>query len=98
MLLRRTGSAKERKAYAKVDDALLLPAIRALVDKRPTYGYRRVSVLLNRERKNQRLPALNHKRSQRLMSQDDLLLASQLPNRSNRLHDGKVITLKSNLR
>lgn len=39
----------ERKAYRKPDDSLLLPLIRELVDARPTYGYRRITALLNRQ-------------------------------------------------
>ena len=62
LVLRQSGGGKERKAYAKADDAALLPAIRAIVDERPTYGYRRVGALLNRERRSQGLPVLNHKR------------------------------------
>jgi transposase len=70
LVLRRNGRGKERKAYVKADDTLLLPAIRAIVDERPTYGYRRVNALLNRERRGQGLPTLNHKRLYRLMSQN----------------------------
>ena len=98
LILRQHGSSKPRKAYIKADDAVLLPAIRAIVDERPTYGYRRVGALLNRERRSQGLPLLNHKRLYRLMSQNGLLLVRQPQKRPDRPHDGKVITLKSNLR
>lgn len=98
LTLRQKGSGKERKTYVKADDASLLPAIRALVDERPTYGYRRVGALLNRDRKSQGLPALNHKKLYRLMRHNGLTLARQPQRRSDRPHDGKVITLKSNLR
>lgn len=98
LIVQQKGSGKERKAYAKADDAVLLPTIRAIVDERPTYGYRRVGALLNRERRSQGLAALNHKRLYRLMSQNGLLLARLPQKRSDRPHDGKVITLKSNLR
>jgi transposase InsO family protein len=87
LILRQNGSGKERKAYTKADDAVLLPAIRGIVDDRPTYGYRRVGALLNRERRNQGLPALNHKRLYRVMSQNGLLLARQPQKRSGRPHD-----------
>jgi HTH-like domain len=36
-------------SYRKAPDAGLLPLIRAIVDARPTYGYRRVWALLNRQ-------------------------------------------------
>ena len=45
----RTGS-EERRAYQKADDADLLPAIRALVDARSSYAYRRIHRLLARQR------------------------------------------------
>ncbi|MFP3711349.1 IS3 family transposase, partial [Paraburkholderia sp. SIMBA_009] len=48
---RLKGRSKPRGAYHKVGDAELLPAIRRLVDQRPTYGYRRIAALLNRERR-----------------------------------------------
>jgi len=37
---------RRHSAYRKADDAGLLPLIRAIVDERPTYGYRRVEALL----------------------------------------------------
>jgi putative transposase len=46
---RRSTTAKPRGPHRKAEDAGLLPAIRAIVDARPTYGYRRVTALLNRE-------------------------------------------------
>jgi putative transposase len=41
---RLKGAAKTRSHYAKTDDAELLAPLRALVDERPTYGYRRITV------------------------------------------------------
>ena len=37
-----------RGIYAKAGDEVLLPLIHRLVDERPTYGYRRITALLNR--------------------------------------------------
>ena len=37
-----------RSHYRKAADEELLPLIRRVVDERPTYGYRRVTVLVNR--------------------------------------------------
>jgi putative transposase len=59
LAIRQNGGGKERKAYGKADDAVLLPAVRAIVDERPTYGYRRVGALLNRARRSQGLPIVN---------------------------------------
>ena len=41
--------AKPRGSYRKPDDEDLLPLVRRLVDERPTYGYRRITALANRE-------------------------------------------------
>ena len=40
---------EKRGPYTKIDDEELLPYIIAIVDSRPTYGYRRVGALLNRK-------------------------------------------------
>ncbi len=42
--------AKPRGYYRKPDDLDLLPLVRRLIDERPTYGYRRITALDNRER------------------------------------------------
>jgi len=46
----------------------VLPRIQALVAKRPTYGYRRITALLNRELRALGLPPVNHKRVYRIMA------------------------------
>ena len=40
--VRLSGRGRPRQRYAKPEDRELLPAIRSLVDERPTYGYRRI--------------------------------------------------------
>jgi transposase InsO family protein len=87
---RLKGTAKPRSSYTKVEDAEVLAPLRSLVDERPTYGYRRIGALLNRERLNNSLPRLNHKRIYRMMSQNGMPLG--------RVHDGKIITIRPNLR
>jgi transposase InsO family protein len=67
--------------------------LKPIVDARGNYGYRRVTALLNR----QGLPRVNHKHVYRVMKQAELLLA-QHTGKPTRTHDGKIITLKSNLR
>ncbi len=89
---------RSRRAYRKVEDGELLDAIRPLVDKRPTYGYRRIMALLNRERTNAGLPRLNHKRIYRVMRAANLLLQPCTGKRIDRVHDGVVQTLRSNMR
>lgn len=44
LIERLKGKSKPRGPYHKIEDAELLPAIRRLVDQRPTYGYRRILV------------------------------------------------------
>jgi len=87
-----------RGGYRKGDDAQLLEPVRRLVDERPTYGYRRIGALLNKERLKAGLPRLNHKRMYRLMAQNGLLLQRYTGRPPGRLHEGKIITIRSNLR
>jgi putative transposase len=87
---------KRRARYAKNDTALIAD-IRAVVNARGSYGYRRVTALLNRERSRNGLDRINPKRTYRVMRDAHLLLA-RYTGRVTRLHDGNVITLKSNLR
>ena len=88
--------AKPRGSYRKPDDAPLL--IRRLVDERPTYGYRRITALANRELVKTGKPTVNHKRIFRIMRQNGMLLARHTGRRTGRLHDGKVVVMRSNLR
>lgn len=90
-------SAKDpspRGPYTKQGDAELVERIRSIVDERQTYGYRRVTAMLNRDEKAARV---NHKRVYRVMKAEGLLLA-RYASKPVRPHDGKVVTLASNLR
>lgn len=62
------GRAKPRGRYKRQDDEEVLAAIRQLTDARPTYGYRRITALLNRARRASGAEPLNHKRVYRLMA------------------------------
>jgi len=79
-------------------DAELLARITRLVTARPTYGYRRITAVLNRELKGEGLPAANHKRVYRLMQMHRMLLARRYTERPDHIHDGKVVVMRSNLR
>jgi len=68
--------------------------IRELVGARPSYGYRRVTALLNRELAER----VNPKRIYRIMKRNKLLLERCTGDGRGRKHDGKIITLKPNLR
>lgn len=78
-------------------DGELVAEIKALVGTRPTYGYRRVTAMLNRARRDQGGPPVNHKRVYRVMREHRLLLA-RYTGKTTQIHDGKVATLKSDLR
>jgi putative transposase len=86
-----------RKPRPRPDDERLLPMIREIVAERASYGYRRVTVLLNRRLAAEGHRRVNHKRIYRIMRINQLLLP-RYRGRRERSHDGVVITLKSNLR
>ena len=88
----------KRGPYAKLEDSELLPLIIEIVDKRPTYGYRRVCALLNRELVKRVSPPVNHKRVYRLMKLHGLLLTRHPKRHETRSHTGKIVTEKSDQR
>jgi hypothetical protein len=94
---RLKGKSKPRGPYRKAKDAELLPAIRKLVDQRPIYGYRRIAALLNRERRAADQPAVNAKCVHRIMGNHAILLEEHTAVRKGRVHDGKVMVMRSNL-
>jgi len=95
---RLQGKAKPRRRYHKAQDAALVPLITALVAARPTYGYRRITAILNRQLRSEGLAPVNHKRTYRIMKAHNLLLARKYSERPEHVHDGKVIVMRSNLR
>ena len=95
---RLKGTTKPRRRYHKAQDAAVLPLITALVTARPTYGYRRITAILNRQLRTQGLVPVNHKRVYRIMQTNKLLLARRYTERPDHAHDGKVIVMRSNVR
>jgi putative transposase len=91
------ANAKSAKRWKRRDDDELLKRIRAVVDERGSYGYRRTTTLVNRQLVREGLPTVNHKRVYRVMREHKLLL-QRYTGKSTRTHDGVIITLKSNLR
>jgi putative transposase len=98
LIERLGGSAKPRRRHRKARDAAVLPRVQRLVGERPTYGYRRIAALLNRELAAAGAAPANHKRVYRLMKVHGLLLAKHAGSRPGRRHDGKVVVMRSNLR
>ncbi|WP_232371559.1 IS3 family transposase, partial [Leptospira ainazelensis] len=89
-LLRTKHSITEFKEH-------ILQTIKDVCHDRPTYGYPRITAIVNRINRNKDLPRVNHKRIYRIMKEQNLLLQRNAP-RLKRIHEGKIITLKSNLR
>ena len=98
LISRSAQRAAPRSRYRKGDDGELLTAIRQIVDERPSYGYRRITALLNRARKNAGKPRLNTKRVLRILQANGLTLERHTARRPGRTHDGVVVALKSNIR
>uniref|UniRef100_A4X028 Integrase, catalytic region n=1 Tax=Cereibacter sphaeroides (strain ATCC 17025 / ATH 2.4.3) TaxID=349102 RepID=A4X028_CERS5 len=98
LIERLQGKTKPRRRYQKVQDAAVVPRITALVSARPTYGYRRITAILNRQLRSEGLAPVNHKRVYRIMQAHNLLLARKYSERPEHVHDGKVIVMRSNLR
>lgn len=87
----------ENEYHQSKDDAKLLSQIKEVICQRPTYGYRRVTAMINAKRHKLGLQNINHKRIYRVMKENKLLL-SRFANKPLRVHDGKIITLHSNTR
>jgi transposase InsO family protein len=98
-LVERTSRpAKPRERYRKPEDEDLLPLIRQIVDERPSYGYRRITAVLNRSRRAEGKPKLNTKRVLRILQANRLTLERHTARRPGRTHDGVVVALRSNVR
>jgi putative transposase len=83
--------------YKKKDDEEYLVLIRQITDSRPTYGYRRVTAIINRHLTQQSRFRVNPKRIYRLMKIHSLLLP-RYTGRPTRVHEGSVIMKRSDLR
>jgi putative transposase len=86
-----------RGFYKKESDQEILEQIKAIINLRPSYGYKRVTAMLNKERFLLGATKLNKKRIYRIMKINGLILPK---NRIQRDHQstGKVMTLFSNTR
>lgn len=89
---------RRRGPYRRAGDDELLAEIRAITDARPTYGYRRVTALLNRARRASGEPQVNRKRVLRLMQGASLTLQAHTGRRPIRAHEGTVVAPASNRR
>lgn len=83
--------------YNPEEDQALFPYIREIADQRASYGYRRITTLLNHKLIKEGKNKVNHKRVYRIMKLHNLLLPA-FGKKRKRIHDGKIITLRSNTR
>src|SRR5690348_16182476 len=74
LIARVSRPAESRRPYRKAGDDEQSALIRRLVDERPTYGYRRIRRLINRQRKADGKPPVNGKRVLRIMQANKLTL------------------------
>lgn len=86
------------KRYRKSQDAEILLEIKNILKKRPTYGYKRVTAMLNQKQRLKGLPVFNRKRVYRIMSMNGLVLPKSIGRERKHAPTGKVITLHSNTR
>lgn len=82
-----------KREITKLGDGRLLPLIREITDQRPTYGYRRVTVLLRAKTGEK----INAKRVYRIMKRNALCL-HRYTGRPTRSHEGKIETIRSDVR
>lgn len=98
-VIERSKAARPgRGPQEREGDTALAAEIRALVDQRPTYGYRRVTALIRRARRSTASEPVNAKRVYRLMKKHGLLLERHTGRRRPRQHDGRVVAPRSNMR
>lgn len=86
-----------RQFYNKPDDAAIRVAIEEVIKIRPTYGYKRITAMINRERERLGLSLYNKKRILRVMQKFNLILPRALVTRPSQ-RTGKVMTLASDTR
>ena len=80
-----------RQCSRSYEDARLLSEIRSFLKRFPSFGYRRLQALINRDRRKRGESPVNHKRVYRVLKNSGLLLRDkpELPGR-RRPHNGKV--------
>ena len=83
--------------YQKAEDEIILEEIKCIIAIRATYGYRRVTAMVNRLRIAKGKDKINRKRVQRIMQMTGLSLPQIMPEQK-RPHTGVIMTLFPNLR
>ena len=88
---------KTVKRYAKKEDSNVLDEINKVMKERETYGYKRITAMINKERRKKNLSTYNRKRICRVMDINDLLFKKN-PVENKHEPTGKIITIQSNTR
>ena len=83
--------------YRKQDDGVVLSEINEILKIRSTYGYKRVTSMINKNRRKSGFNPYNKKRVLRVMQINGLTYPKPLTAREH-IPTGKVMTLNSNLR
>jgi hypothetical protein len=83
-----------RTFYKKSNDSQVLTQINAIISLRPTYGYKRVTAMVNKPRKSLGHNKVNKKRIYRIMKINGLLLPKSVVTRTHK--PTGVIVLKLN--
>ena len=83
--------------YEKSADAAILLKIKEVIEKRSSYGYKRVTAMINTDRRKSGLKAYNRKRIYRIMDMNGLILKKSSVKREH-VKTGQIITLFSNTR
>lgn len=91
------SSSAKRSRYQKAEDNNVLEDINKVIQQRPTYGYKRLTAMVNKQRMKNALALLNRKRIYRVMDMNGLLLKKTPAIRSHE-PTGQIITLHSNTR
>lgn len=92
-----TNKFARKKRYDKKEDHEVLSSVLEVTKDRGTYGYPRVTALINRGRRKRNLKSWNKKRVFRVMQMNHLVL-EKFVSKPKRPHLGTVMTLQSNLR
>lgn len=74
--LMQKPSSPEPALYCKADDEQIMALIKEVIKERPSYGYRRVTALINKQLAARGEKLVNHKRIFRLMSRSHLYCKS----------------------
>ncbi len=94
---KKQGGSSRNRYYKKAEDDRYLSLVRQITDERASYGYGRVTAMINRHLERNGELRVSPKRIYRLMKMNHLLL-QRYTGRPARLHEGSVMMERSNLR